>query len=399
MALSYPAPGLSSGAVTLRPWRDEDLACVEQAATDPRIPAGTTVPAVFTREAGLAFIARQRRRIEDGEGISLAITEDDVAVGLLWLGVRPQPRVVGLGYWVVPAARGRGIGTRAARLAAGWALDHAGMQRVEAWVAPVNAPSQRLLASAGFTYEGRLRAFLDGGKTDALVFARTYDDELRGTAAAVGVPRRELLRVVKDLNGIVVSLDRIGSAVAFDGADDAATVLDYTDRADLFARLAVARSVLSDALFAELDTEAEELALEDEIKAGSTYWPQLGEPVVLALTDDVRAVLVRLLEVALEAKAGARVIDLLGEDPWGDLPALVEQVYKPLEAGRSEPGDVTITAYEVRPLLAVLEGLGESYSGGVPWVELDPVESYVVRRVLDRLRADEFLEPEESSGT
>ena len=177
MTLSYPAPDLSDGVVVLRSWNDSDLRCIEEASTDPRIPAGTTVPKVFSEEEGLAFIRRQRQRVVDGEGISLAIATvpGGEAVGLTWLGVRPQPGVVGLGYWVVPSARGRGFGTRAARLASTWALDRAGMRRVEAWVDPDNLPSQRLLTSAGFTREGILRSVLSDG-SDAVVFSRSASD-------------------------------------------------------------------------------------------------------------------------------------------------------------------------------------------------------------------------------
>lgn len=380
VVLSYPAPDLTDGAVTLRPWRDEDLACVEQAATDPRIPAGTTVPSEFTREAGLAFIARQRRRAEDGEGISLAIEADGRAVGLLWLGVRPQPGVVGLGYWVVPDARGRGLGTRAARRAAGWALDVAGCARVEAWVAPVNVPSQRLLVSAGFQLEGRLRKFLDGGETDALVFSRVVEDEHRGTTTGVPVPRRELLRVVQDLNGIVVSLDRLGSAIAFDELE-ALAVAQYIEHGDVTGRLVVARSVLAEALSAELETDDERVALDEEIAAASRSWPDVGEPVVLALSDGVRDVLRRVLERALEAKRG----DVIDDIEWGDVRAFIDEVTDPLQNGRSAAGNLVVTPYELPSILAVIDGVGESHAGGVAWYELDAVERYAVQRVLDRL--------------
>jgi ribosomal-protein-alanine N-acetyltransferase len=144
------------------------------------IPAGTTVPAIFSTRAALAFIRRQWRRVDAGEGVSLAISDarSDEAVGLMWLAVRPQPGVVGLGYWVIPRARRRGIGSRAARLASRWALEDAGMARVEAWAQSDNLASQRLLASAGFTREGVLRAFLevDGVREDAIVFSRTGRD-------------------------------------------------------------------------------------------------------------------------------------------------------------------------------------------------------------------------------
>lgn len=383
VVLRYPSPDLSDGVVTLRPWRDDDLACVEQAATDPRIPAGTTVPAVFTREAGLAFVARQRRRAEDGEGLSLAIEADGRAVGLLWLGVRPQPRVLGVGYWVIPDARGRGFGTRAVRRATLWALDTAGWSRVEAWVAPVNVPSQRLLASAGFQLEGRLRSFLDGGRTDALVFARVVEDEHRGVTTGVPVPRRDLLRVVQDLNGIVVSLDRLGSAMAFDELE-ALAVAQYVEHGDVTGRLVVARGVLAEALSAELETDDERMALDEEIAAGSRAWPDVGEPVVLALSDGVRDVLRRALERALEAKRG----DVIDDIEWGDVRAFVNEVTDPLQSGRSAAGNLVVTPYELPSILAVLDGVGESHAGGVAWYELNPVERYAVQRVLDRLRAD-----------
>jgi hypothetical protein len=43
---------LTSGPIELRPWSLADLGCVAEAATDPRMPAGTTVPAVYSPEAG-----------------------------------------------------------------------------------------------------------------------------------------------------------------------------------------------------------------------------------------------------------------------------------------------------------------------------------------------------------
>jgi RimJ/RimL family protein N-acetyltransferase len=181
MDLVYPDPTLSDGVVTLRPWDESDLDCVEEAATDPRIPAGTTVPAVFSAEDGLAFIRRQRQRISRGDGVSLAVVDasSDRSCGLVWLAVRPQPRVRGLGYWMVPSARGRGWATRAVRLAVEWALEDQRVARVEAWVEPENLPSQRLLATAGFVREGVLRSFLevDGDPVDAVVFSRTPSDE------------------------------------------------------------------------------------------------------------------------------------------------------------------------------------------------------------------------------
>jgi len=119
VALSYPDPDLGDDVVRLRRWDHGDLECVREASTDSRIPQGTTVPAVFTADAGLEFIERQWSRVETGEGISLAMAEagTDEARGLAVLLKRPQSDVVGIGFWVVPLARGRGLGNPCSQLA------------------------------------------------------------------------------------------------------------------------------------------------------------------------------------------------------------------------------------------------------------------------------------------
>ena len=155
----------------------DDLDCIREAATDPGIPTGTTVPAVFTVADGLGFVYRQWSRAERGEGLSLAVADAGTgeALGLMALLPRHQPGVAGLGYWVVPRARGRGLATRAATLLASWALEGGGFARVEAWAEPANVASQRVLLGAGFAREGVLRSFLSFGdrRADAVVFART----------------------------------------------------------------------------------------------------------------------------------------------------------------------------------------------------------------------------------
>ena len=177
MLLRYPRQPLLAAGVEIRPWRSpDDLACIAAAATDPDIPAGTTVPAVADDTAGRAFLARQHDRLTNGDGISQAVVDvrSGEAVGLMYLDRRPQPWIAGLGYWLVPAARGRHLATPAIRLITDWALHELEVLRVEAWVAPDNLPSQRVLQHAGFELEGRLRSFLQlhGRTGDGLVYSR-----------------------------------------------------------------------------------------------------------------------------------------------------------------------------------------------------------------------------------
>jgi ribosomal-protein-alanine N-acetyltransferase len=159
----------------LRRWLATDLGCVEEASRDPRIPAGTTVPATFTVADGLAWIERQWGRADNGEGLSLAIADagSDEALGAVVLLFRRQPGTVELGYWLIEGARGRGLGSRAVALLARWAVTDARLARVEALVEPDNIPSQRVLEKAGFRREGHLRSYLvfNGRRADALIYS------------------------------------------------------------------------------------------------------------------------------------------------------------------------------------------------------------------------------------
>ncbi len=172
MTITYPQPDLADGTVRLRPWRESDLDCIRAAATDPSIPQGTTVPVVFTPEAGLAFVHRQWGRRDGGEGISLAMADPvgDEAHGLLVLLHQPQPRVLNIGYWVVPAARHRGLAGAAVQLATDWALAATGTVRVQARVHPGNTASLRTLERAGYSVDGRLPGFF--GDAPAVVLSR-----------------------------------------------------------------------------------------------------------------------------------------------------------------------------------------------------------------------------------
>jgi RimJ/RimL family protein N-acetyltransferase len=180
VSLSYPDPPLTDGAVLLRRWAETDIACVEEASWDPRIPQGTTVPARFTEVEGLAWIERQWGRAEKGEGLSLAIADatSEEALGAVVLLFRPQPGNVEIGYWVIERARGRRLASRAVALVARWALTDAGLARVQALVEPDNTASQRVLEGAGFQREGRLRSYLvfDRRRADAFIYSLVPSD-------------------------------------------------------------------------------------------------------------------------------------------------------------------------------------------------------------------------------
>jgi ribosomal-protein-alanine N-acetyltransferase len=96
------------------------------------------------------------------------------ALGCVVLMLRPQMGVAGIGYWLIPEARNRGLATRAVGLLTTWGLGAGGLDRIEAWVEPGNDASVWVLSRCGFEYEGRLRSFFrfPTRHADALVFSR-----------------------------------------------------------------------------------------------------------------------------------------------------------------------------------------------------------------------------------
>jgi ribosomal-protein-alanine N-acetyltransferase len=62
-----------------------------------------------------------------------------------------------VGFWLVPAARGRGLGSRAVAVQVSWAFDALDLLRVEMTTTPDNEAVFALARRLGFTQEGVLR--------------------------------------------------------------------------------------------------------------------------------------------------------------------------------------------------------------------------------------------------
>lgn len=87
-------------------------------------------------------------------------------------------RRVQLTVWVAPAQRGHGLATAALRLAGRWLLTDAGLERVQLFADPANAPLLAAAAAAGFTGEGLLHGYVlgDRGREDRLVLSLLRTD-------------------------------------------------------------------------------------------------------------------------------------------------------------------------------------------------------------------------------
>ncbi len=162
MSIGPPAPALSDGLITLRPWLERDVPAIVSACNDQEIAWWLDqVPQPYGEADGRTYVAMTRRGWKDGTHAAFAVTDaatDEVlgSVGIHWL--EPDHGVAEVGYWVGREARGRGVATRATRLVARWALQDCGMKRLQLRADQRNVASQRVAEAAGFRREGVLRS-------------------------------------------------------------------------------------------------------------------------------------------------------------------------------------------------------------------------------------------------
>ena len=111
---------------------------------------GGALPA--TPAAVAAHIARVPERLAADEALLMAVLDPggDRFLGLTMLfGHDPRRRRAEIGFWLVPAARGRGLAAAAVSLTLGWAFDGLGLAIVEGLTGPDNRGAQRAMEAAG----------------------------------------------------------------------------------------------------------------------------------------------------------------------------------------------------------------------------------------------------------
>lgn len=161
-------PVLTGDRVVLRPWREGDADGLEfdEAA---RCYVGPSLPKL-TPEGFAAFLLRMRESAAGGAELDWCLADPTTDAPLGWLGIfginkRFAYGNATVGYWTVPAARGRGAVTEALTLAAAHAFAPApddltdgtaglGLHRLAAQTDVRNAASQATLVRAGWRYSG-----------------------------------------------------------------------------------------------------------------------------------------------------------------------------------------------------------------------------------------------------
>jgi RimJ/RimL family protein N-acetyltransferase len=134
------------------------------------------VPAGFER----TWLERYEEGRRDGSREGFAIVDEDGSfLGLaLAFAIDREGRELELGYTVVRAARGLGVGSEALRLLTDWAMRELDPLRIQLQISADNSGSKRVAERAGYVYEGTLRSvhFKQGIRQDMEVWSRLPDD-------------------------------------------------------------------------------------------------------------------------------------------------------------------------------------------------------------------------------
>ena len=158
--LAPPDPPLTDGEIRLRPVTDRDVDGLNRACVDADLAAWVDPPAERRDVAARRLREQLRAGWERGETASFVHVHPETGdvLALIAVMIEGDPAVAEVAYWVNPAARRRGVGTRVLRLVSRWALDELRLERLWLEVEPENVASHRVAQRSGFAREGVLRA-------------------------------------------------------------------------------------------------------------------------------------------------------------------------------------------------------------------------------------------------
>ena len=177
---TYPddVPTLTDGVVTLRAHRESDVDAMVEQSVDPDSVEWTRVPVPYAREDAVGYLGVLAEGWRSGREFAFAVETADVPfAGSVSLRTYEEPGVAELAFGLHPAARGRGVCSRAVKLLLDW-----GFRRFElvVWIAHVgNWGSRRVAWANGFSFDGTIARFAErrGERFDAWIGSLRAEDD------------------------------------------------------------------------------------------------------------------------------------------------------------------------------------------------------------------------------
>ncbi|MEU8889769.1 GNAT family N-acetyltransferase [Streptomyces sp. NPDC048442] len=177
---------LTGFGLRLREWRETDTAALREGMNDPEYRRWDGMTDGPLDEAGA--LRQIRSRAEGwarGDLAQYCITDAATGEVLGSVGlhqIEPVRGCAGIGYWLMPGARGRGVVTRAVELCTRWSFAEVALHRIELGHAVGNEQSCRVALRTGYMAEGVARGGLPapapGVYVDMHVHARLATDSV-----------------------------------------------------------------------------------------------------------------------------------------------------------------------------------------------------------------------------
>ncbi len=173
---------LTDGRVTVRTPTSDDVPMIVQAvrtSVDTLLPWMPWASERYSESDAMDWI---ERRLDETAFPLVILDEQRRIVGATGYNkVDSLSHLANLGYWLRSDAAGHGYATAGAALTIAYAIEHAGLHRIEILMAVENEASRRVAERLGATYEGVMRQRLwcaDERHHDAHSFAFIAGDQL-----------------------------------------------------------------------------------------------------------------------------------------------------------------------------------------------------------------------------
>lgn len=154
--MDSPPETLSHGQVSLRRWRQDDVAALLAAVLQSQEDLRSWMPWAdrYDEDSAAGYLRQCEAQWASGSAFAYAIIAGDQIVGSAGLHDRVGGGGLEIGYWVHSAWTGCGIATDAAAALTSAALAIPGVGRVEIYHDAANAASGRIPAKLGYARLG-----------------------------------------------------------------------------------------------------------------------------------------------------------------------------------------------------------------------------------------------------
>jgi len=176
-------PSISSDAVLLRRIVESDLDALYELYKNPNVFTFIPGSAKKSKETVLHMIGHFERDFHKKKMIFLGVCRAELPDELVGTAeifqYDPKVNKVVIGYRFCESCWGQNLATETVRALTGYLFETVGLNRIEAYVMPQNAASQRVLEKNGFMREGLLRQaniWTDKGVVDLIVFSLLRSD-------------------------------------------------------------------------------------------------------------------------------------------------------------------------------------------------------------------------------